>query len=207
MKINFVHAQRDLNKITTQWCRTCKTDKPTSAFYPCHRTMCMDCKKTRKRKALRECVTDLCHSCGKWKPQSQFDINSRGDRVMSTCAVCTKKKKEAREKKNLTTISLHELKSQQPEKVEVKRDLWYLWKGTVHLFIVGPSEFAMHRCTEPAYSGRIGTDEERAIAKMAIKKLNDDLVNNFDKGPEIIKKALNEARAEYEKQKHTHKNE
>jgi hypothetical protein len=158
----------------------------------------MDCKKARKRKALRECVTDLCHSCGKWKPQSQFDINSRGDRVMSTCAVCTKNKKEAREKKNLTTISLHELKNQQTEKIEVKKDLWYLWKGTVHLFIIGPGELAMLRCTEPVYHGRIGNSDERAIAKIAIKMLNDDIQNNLEAGPEVIQEALVKAKLQYQ---------
>jgi hypothetical protein len=169
----------------------------------------MDCKKARKRKSLRECVKDLCHSCGKWKPQTQFDINSRGDRIMSTCSLCTKKKAEEREMKKqaITTISLYELQTGPQEEIKIKKDLWYLHKGTVHLFIVGPGEFAMHRCTDPVYRGRIGTKEERAIAKIAIEKLNDDLANNFDKGPEVIKKALDEAKAEYAKQQTNIKNE
>ena len=66
------------------------------------------------------------------------------------------------------------------------------------LFIVGPGEFAMHKCSEPAYRGRIGTNNERAIAKIAIKMLNDDIQNNLDAGPEVIQEALIKAKAQYQ---------
>jgi hypothetical protein len=56
----------------------------------------------------------------------------------------------------------------------------------------------MHRCSEPAYRGRIGTDDERAIAKIAIKMLNDNIQNNLDAGPEAIQEALIKAKAQHQ---------
>jgi len=165
MKINFVHAQRDLNKITTQWCRTCKTDKPTSAFYRCHRTKCMDCKREEKRLKLRNTV--------------------------KTCTSCTKEKNE-RMPASIKEIQLKAMP------VISKENRWHLHKGTVTLFIVGPGEFAMHKCSEPVYRGRIGTDDERAIAKIAIKMLNDNIQNNLDAGPEVIQEALIKAKAQHQ---------
>ena len=191
MKINFVHAHRDLNKITTQWCRTCKTDKPTSAFYRCHRTKCMDCKREEKRLKLRNTVKDLCHTCNKWKSETSFGISLRGDDRLKTCTSCTKEKNE-RMPASIKEIQLKAMP------VISKENRWHLHKGTVTLFIVGPGEFAMHKCSEPVYRGRIGTDDERAIAKIAIKMLNDNIQNNLDAGPEVIQEALIKAKAKHQ---------
>jgi hypothetical protein len=56
----------------------------------------------------------------------------------------------------------------------------------------------MHKCSEPAYRGRIGTDDERAVAKIAIKMLNDNIQNNLDAGPEVIQEALIKAKSQYQ---------
>ena len=189
MKINFVHAQRDLNKITSQWCRTCKTDKPVSAFYRCHRTKCMDCKREEKRLKLRNTVKDLCHTCNKWKPETSFGVTLRGDDRLKTCKSCTKEKNER------MPASIREIK---PLPVIPKESRWYLHKGTVTLFIVGPGEFAMHKCSEPVYQGKIGTKKERDIAKIAIASLNADIQNNYEAGAGVIIKALADAEAKYQ---------
>ena len=191
MKINFVHAQRDLNKITTQWCRTCKTDKKISEFYESHRTKCIECKREEKRLKLRTSVKDLCHSCDTWKPETSFGINSRGDERLKTCNSCAKEKRDRIANINQPIVI-------KEKAITRKENRWYLHKGTVTLFIVGPGEFAMHKCSEPAYRGRIGTNNERAIAKIAIKMLNDDIQNNLDAGPEVIQEALIKAKAQYQ---------
>jgi hypothetical protein len=191
VKINFVHAQRDLNKITTQWCRTCKTDKKISEFYESHRTKCIECKREEKRLKLRNTVKDFCHSCDTWKPETSFGINSRGDERLKTCNSCAKEKRE-----RLPAVTKQvEIK---PKPIAPKENRWHLHQGTVTLFIVGPGEFAMHKCSEPAYRGRIGTPEEREIAKTAVAMLNADIQNNLDAGPEVIQEALIKAKAQHQ---------
>lgn len=191
MRINPIHAQRDLDKVKMQWCRTCKTDKPTSAFYKCHRTKCMECKREEKRLKLRNTIKDLCHSCNTWKPETSFGVNTRGDDRLKTCKSCTKTKDDR------MPASIKEIQIK-PLPVISEENRWHLHKGTVTLFIVGPGEFAMHKCSEPVYRGRIGTPEEREIAKTAIVMLNADIQNNLDAGPEAIQEALIKAKAKYQ---------
>ncbi len=66
------------------------------------------------------------------------------------------------------------------------------------LFIVGPGEFDMQKCSEAYYSGEIGTQKEREIAKIAIGILNKESQNDSDAGPEVIRRALEKAKAKYE---------
>jgi hypothetical protein len=84
------------------------------------------------------------------------------------------------------------------EPIVQKKDLWYLHKGLVMLFIVGPGEFAMQKCSEAVYSGEIGTQKEREIAKIAIGMLNTDAHNDLDAGPEVIREALEKAKAQHQ---------
>ena len=74
---------------------------------------------------------------------------------------------------------------------------WYLHVGTVNLYIVGPGPSAMLRCSEPYYTGEIGSDEEKAIARIAVDQLNRELEQNISSGPEIIVAALEKAKAQY----------
>lgn len=191
MRINPIHAQRDLDKVKMQWCRTCQTDKPTSAFYKCHRTKCMECKREEKRSKLKNTIKDLCHSCNTYKPHTSFSINLRGDDRLKTCMVCSK------EKRDRAALNVKQF-DEKPGQAILKENRWHLHKGTVTLFIVGPGEFAMHKCSEPEYRGRIGTTEEREIAKIAIMMLNDDIQNNLDAGPEVIQEALIKAKAQHQ---------
>jgi len=190
MRINPIHAQRDLDKVKTQWCRTCKIDKPTSAFYKCHRTKCMECKREEKRSKFRNTVKDLCHSCNTWKPETSFGINSRGDERLKTCNSCSAEKKI-----KLPHAHRMEIKLIPPIP---KKELWHLHTGTVMLFIVGPGEFAMQKCSEAVYSGKIGTQKEREIARIALGILNNDIHNNLDAGPEVIREALEKAKAQHQ---------
>ena len=150
----------------------------------------MECKREEKRLKFRNTVKDLCHSCNTWKPETSFGVNSRGDERLKTCNSCASEKKSK-------AIDVHriEIKS---EPIVQKKDLWYLHKGTVMLFIVGPGEFAMQKCSEAVYSGEIGTQKEREIAKIAIGILNNDVHNDLDAGPEAIREALEKAKAQHQ---------
>lgn len=55
----------------------------------------------------------------------------------------------------------------------------------------------MLRCSEPYYTGEIGSDEEKAIARIAVDQLNRELEQNISSGPEIIVAALEKAKAQY----------
>lgn len=67
---------------------------------------------------------------------------------------------------------------------------WELHIGTVQLFICGPGPDAWLACSDPCYSGQIGTDHERAVARRALLILNREHLQNKDAGPEEIKQAL-----------------
>ena len=176
-----------------QWCRTCKQDKPKTSFYQCHRTKCMDCKREEKRMRLKNTAKDFCHTCNEWKFHTAFGVNARGDERLKTCVGCTKKKQD-RVRSTVLDINF----TAAPKKITVPETRWYLHTGMIALFIVGPGEFAMHRCSENVYEGRIGTAEERSIAKIAIKMLNDNIRNNLDAGPEAIQEALATAKSKYQ---------
>jgi hypothetical protein len=85
-----------------------------------------------------------------------------------------------------------------PLPVIPKENRWHLHQGTVTLFIVGPGEFAMHKCSEPVYQGKIGTNKERDIAKIAIASLNANIQNNYEAAAEVIIQALADAEAKYQ---------
>lgn len=76
--------------------------------------------------------------------------------------------------------------------------IWELHVGTVQLFIVGPGPAAWLACSESVYSGQIGTDEERAIARRAVILLNREHLQDKDAGPAEIKAALERARRAYQ---------
>jgi hypothetical protein len=80
---------------------------------------------------------------------------------MSRCSRCTRIQNEKPKKEKIEIIQYVP---------EIER--WSMHIGTVHLFIVGPGEFSMLRCSEPYYQGAIGSDEEHAIANIAIHLLN-----------------------------------
>jgi hypothetical protein len=75
--------------------------------------------------------------------------------------------------------------------------IWEVHVGTVQLFISGPGPHAWLACSESCYSGQIGTDEERAIARRAVALLNRHQLQNKDAGPDEIKAALEVARRAY----------
>lgn len=76
--------------------------------------------------------------------------------------------------------------------------IWEVHVGTVQLFISGPGQDAWLACSESYYSGRIGTDEERDIARRAVILLNDEQIQNKDAGPTEIRAALERARRAYQ---------
>lgn len=109
---------------------------------------------------------------------------------MSRCSRCTR----------IVNEKPKPIKSLPSEYVpEIER--WSLHVGTIHLFIVGPGEFSMVRCSDPYYEGEIGNDDERAIANIAISFLNKNHPYAPLDGLETIYKALREAKKSY--QKHT----
>lgn len=71
---------------------------------------------------------------------------------------------------------------------------WHLHTGTVQLFIVGPGQHAMLACTESYYTGRIGSDEELQIARLALDILSREHGQDKDAGPAEIRAALERAR-------------
>jgi hypothetical protein len=72
-------------------------------------------------------------------------------------------------------------------------ECWHLHVGHVQLFIVGPGPDAWLACSEPCYSGRIGTQQERNIARRAIEILARNHNQNKDAGPDEIRAALRQA--------------
>lgn len=180
MKTNEVHALRELGKITTQWCRHCSQDKPITAFYACHRTQCIECRKREKRNRMSVTEKDFCHTCSTWKSIRDFDINDKGVR-MSRCARCTKIRNEK-----------PKIEKSEPSVFIPEIEKWSIHVGTVHLFIVGPGETSMLKCSEPYYRGKIGSDLEYKIAKATVKMLNKKYPFAPLDGIETIKKVMNE---------------
>lgn len=72
--------------------------------------------------------------------------------------------------------------------------IWELHVGTVQLFIVGPGPDAWLACSKSYYSGQVGTDEERNIARRAVILLNREQMQTKDAGPAEITAALERAR-------------
>jgi len=85
--------------------------------------------------------------------------------------------------------------NQSYQRVEVSA-CWQLHVGTIRLFIIGPGEDAWFPASEPCYTGRIGTEEERAIARRAVRLL--DRLRRYDylAGAAEIKAALRQAASE-----------
>ena len=186
MKTNETNALRDLGKITTQWCRNCKEDKPVTAFYACHRTQCIECRKKEKKARLSITEKDFCHTCSTWKSVRDFDISDKGVR-MSRCSRCTRLRNQKPKIEKLDPVYIPEI------------ERWSLHVGTVHLFIVGPGEFSMVVCSEPYYRGKIGSEEEYAIANLAIHLLNKLHPYAPLDGLDTIYKMLTEAKKQYHK--------
>lgn len=187
MKANETHTLRDLGKIATQWCRSCKTDKPVNKFYACHRTKCIECRVKEKKDRLSNTEKDFCHTCSTWKSVRDFDINDKGIR-MSRCTRCTK---IVNEKPKLIRT--------EPSAYIPEVERWSLHVGIIHLFIVGPGEFSMVKCSEPYYKGKIGSDDEHAIAQLAIASLNKHHPYAPLDGLETIYKALADAKSNFYK--------
>ena len=71
---------------------------------------------------------------------------------------------------------------------------WHLHTGTVRLYICGPGTDAWLACSESCYSGQIGSEEEREIARRAIALLKREHLQDKDAGPTEIRAALERAR-------------
>jgi hypothetical protein len=80
--------------------------------------------------------------------------------------------------------------------VAASNHTWELHIGTVQLFISGPGPDAWLACSEPCYSGSIGTDHERHVAHKAVTILRKNHGQNKDAGIPEIQTALALARAE-----------
>lgn len=74
---------------------------------------------------------------------------------------------------------------------------WHLHIGLVQLFIVGPGPDAWLACSESCYSGQVGTDRERAIARRAIQILATRHRDDNTLGPAEIRTVLAEAAHEH----------
>lgn len=81
--------------------------------------------------------------------------------------------------------------------VATQLHIWEMHVGTVRLFIVGPGPDAWLACSESCYSGQVGTDEERNIARRAVILLNREQLQNKDAGTAEIKAALERASREF----------
>lgn len=89
--------------------------------------------------------------------------------------------KSIREKRGSVDVCRH----QTPELIEK----WRLETGNIRLWIIGPGADAMHPASGVYYSGRIGSDEERQIARRAVQIL-DLTQRDSDAGPTEIQAAL-----------------
>jgi hypothetical protein len=110
-------------------------------------------------------------------------MSKRGDERLKRCIECSRLWSKLVEENRLLPVP------QKQEKVK-KSKPWHIHRGSVHLFIVGPAEFAMVRCSDAYYRGRIGNAIEWKIAKETIKVLNDNLDLTYDYGPHEIKTEL-----------------
>jgi hypothetical protein len=81
------------------------------------------------------------------------------------------------------------------QKIEIKPP-WEIHVGSVRLYIVGPGQHAMHRCSEPVYRGKIGTPEEWNIARKALRILNqehgEDLAADGDTIQQVLERVRND---------------
>lgn len=73
---------------------------------------------------------------------------------------------------------------------------WEMHIGSVQLFIEGPGPDAWLACSKSCYSGQVGTDEERSIARRAVAILTRSHLHNKDAGPNEIRTALELARTQ-----------
>lgn len=69
---------------------------------------------------------------------------------------------------------------------------WKVEIGSIRLWIVGPGQKQMHPASDVYYSGRIGSDRERAIAARAVEILNRSSLSD-EAGAREISAALTEA--------------
>lgn len=71
---------------------------------------------------------------------------------------------------------------------------WKIHTGTVQLFIVGPPAGAWLACSEPRYSGPVGTAQEWELARRAVRYLNRKHLHDTDAGVAEIREALASAK-------------
>jgi len=72
-----------------------------------------------------------------------------------------------------------------PDRLMPLLDEWYLWVGSIYLYIVGPGSTAMRRCSRRNMNP--GTPEEIALAERALAILNEHHRENVADGePEIL---------------------
>ena len=76
--------------------------------------------------------------------------------------------------------------------------IWEMHIGFVQLFICGPGSDAWLACSESYYYGRVGTAEERSLARRAVAILARTQRQNNDAGPNEIRAALDLARTQSE---------
>lgn len=69
-------------------------------------------------------------------------------------------------------------------------DEWYLWVGSIYLYIIGPGPTAMRRCSQRNMNP--GTPEEIALAERALAILNERHRENSADGEAEILAALQE---------------
>jgi len=125
--------------------------------------------------------TRRCRRCDQLKTLNDYKYNEQARCHGRTCIVCLDKIRQ---------------------KIEIKPP-WEIHVGSVRLYIVGPGQHAMHRCSEPVYRGKIGTPEEWNIARKALRILNqehgEDLAADGDTIQQVlerVKNAIGEARVD-----------
>jgi len=77
-----------------------------------------------------------------------------------------------------------------PDRLMPLLDEWYLWVGSIYLYIVGPGSTAMRRCSQRNMNP--GTPDEIALAVRALAILNEHHRENIADGEDVILTVLKE---------------
>jgi len=120
--------------------------------------------------------TKLCKKCKQPREISQFRWNWQAKCHGRTCIPC------------LIAIRGGTIDQIVPQ--------WEIHVGSVRLYIVGPGPHAMHRCSEPVYQGKIGTPEEWAIARKALRILANEHMDDMEADATTIQRVLERVRKE-----------
>ena len=116
--------------------------------------------------------TRRCRRCDELKILDAYRFNEQARCHGRTCLACLDKIRQ---------------------KVEIK-PAWEINVGSVRLYIVGPGPHAMLRCSEPVYRGKIGTLEEWAIARKALRILNQEHAEDLAADGDTIAMVLEQVR-------------